>query len=316
MRKSSLVVSLCLLLMLAAACSFASVTVYPDLASWNANVSQVTTIDFSGFAPSSGVAFVGPVTISGVTFQPSPVQFANLYVDGAGYQCCHITAPGAPFTLFEQNKNDGPAMLITLPPNVTAISFRVANGCEPVDGFHCLTPNGGTIKVSLSDGTTLTVQDVPGGAGRFVGFTSPIPISSISISTTGNLNNNWAELASFRFGSALFSTRTSLDVCRRQVNPGQPVCFSSLTSDVTKGGLFPVDDGTITFIDELSRRTLGTANVNQHGVAYLCLPINQPVEVYARYADHDDYDGRPSVSNEVPVFTSATGVFPGCLIHK
>jgi hypothetical protein len=197
---------------------------------------------------------------------------------------------------------------------VTAISFRIANGCEP-QALGC-GPNGGTINMLLSDGTLLTISDTPGGHGEFIGFTSTVAITTITIGSHGNSNNqNYLELADFRFGTALYSTITSLDVCRRLVNPGQPVCFSTNTSYVTRQGTFSVDDGMVNFIDELTNTSIGTAPVNGHGVAYLCLPITHDVEVYAKYTDMVDYDGKPSTSNEVPVFVSATGVYPGCLLH-
>ena len=296
----------CLLLFVATV-GFASVTTYPTLAAWSANASQVTVIDFSGYTPSSGVVYLAsPLNISGVKFQATS-YFA---IVGAGYTCCHIIAPNAPFTLYEESGAAGADEKITLPPNVTAISFRTTNGCEP----NC-TQTGGTIQLKLSDGTILTVNDAPGGHGEFVGFTSTVAISSIILASGGNPGNNYIALADFRFGTAYYTTQTSLDVCRRLVNPGQPVCFSTQTNYVTRAGTFSVDDGMVNFIDELTNTSIGTAPVNGHGVAYLCLPITHDVEVYARYSDMVDYDGRPSTSNEVPVFVSPTGVYPGCLLH-
>ena len=83
---------------------------------------------------------------------------------------------------------------------MTAASFDVANTCEsPPDS--CLGPNGGSITVSLSNGFMQTFAG--SGVSNFFGFTTDMPVTSITVSTSGHPSGrNYTELTNFRSGAA------------------------------------------------------------------------------------------------------------------
>jgi hypothetical protein len=142
----------------------ADVTQYTDRASFSAACSKLSTITFSGLAPSGGWVFLGypgTLTVDGVTFQTPDscmfVQDRNYYGSGA--------------FLSAQQGVATPTISVTLPGGTTAI------GAD----FY----SGHSVRVTLATGQSYVIAPPPSFPSlRFFGFTSDTAIASISIVAT------------------------------------------------------------------------------------------------------------------------------------
>jgi hypothetical protein len=160
--------------------SQAVTTQFTDLATFNANTTGMTTIDFEGLAPSPGSIVYGAtgLTISGVNFQ-GPIPD-------------YLTALDDPtFFNFSPSANlYTPVGSITaiLPAGINAIGFDLLN-------------TGGSLPyiIALSNGETFSFGSSPLPSRKFAGFISSLDIASISV---GRGNSFFTALDNFKFGTA------------------------------------------------------------------------------------------------------------------
>jgi hypothetical protein len=183
-----------------------TVTQYNDRGSFTAASSGLTTLDFGATTPinTTGVDYstAAGLTMNGVNFVGQ---------DDAGHYRLGTTAPA--FYPLYQGFDGNPTVLqaggnapfntitttITLPAGTTAVgvdsyTLRLgdyySNTVEPVD--FVLFSNGVQI-----DAATIQTFEKPNLA--FVGFVSPVPITSIQVTGENNSINN---LSTFAFGSS------------------------------------------------------------------------------------------------------------------
>jgi hypothetical protein len=159
----------------------AATIAYADLASFQANTTGLTTIDFEGLAPAGGLApYSAGSNISGVTFAAS-----SLYVIDSAYDPI-LADWGSGAILFD---NSGGTITATLPSGVTAV------GSDIMSYFPYALP----FTITLSTGETFSLNSLDYPNRQFVGFTSDTAIASISFhATTGS---GYTELDNFRFGT-------------------------------------------------------------------------------------------------------------------
>ncbi len=172
------------LLFCAALPALAIDTEYTSLAAFQAATSGLTTITFDGMAPSGGFINVSSgLSLSGVTFNMNGSGFIIDY----GYY-------GASSYAGDDFLNSDYAGTDTITALLPAGTMAVGSNYGSLFGSAGET-------VTLSDGTTYNVPDTSisgGSAGlNFVGFTSSVPITSISFST-----NQYIVVDNFTFGSA------------------------------------------------------------------------------------------------------------------
>ena len=162
---------------------------FTDLASFQANTTGLTTIDFEGLAPRFGFTnySAAGLTTNGVKFTDSsnvlfaadstasPTAFYN-WGSGAGL------ASGA----------SGSILTATLPSGITAVGSDIRSFLNYASPF--------TIK--LSTGETFNLNSLNYPNRQFVGFTSNTAIASISFQATAG----YALLDNFRFGTANAAT--------------------------------------------------------------------------------------------------------------
>jgi hypothetical protein len=149
----------------------AAETTYTDQATFAANASGLTTINFDGIADPNGFAGVPPtgITVGGVTFGPGVKGPNNsLFVIGSnfysyGFPVYSAQSDGVP----ADGEND---VFFTLPTAETAVGFNFI--VDP-----------GTVTVTLSDGTQyeIDVTTMP-PTTTFFGITGTTAITSIDIS--------------------------------------------------------------------------------------------------------------------------------------
>jgi hypothetical protein len=177
LRSASALAALALFAHLPAA--NAQVTLYTDRASFNAAAPALTTIDFTGQAPTNDFTDYFPssmVTLAGVTFQSG----GDLFTIDQGFDANYNYGSGV--VLSAQGAGGPDLLTILLPANVTAfgLDFADFNGPSP----HTFTLSTGDVFVRNGGSPPLV-----GGSGfAFVGFTSVIPLTSVLISVNGFRN--------------------------------------------------------------------------------------------------------------------------------
>jgi hypothetical protein len=148
-------------------------TVYTSPAAYAAATTPGTTITFDGIAsPGSFVNEPNPVVISGATF--SSATGSAIFVIDPGFY-------GSSYPSGFLNLDYGPTginqLTISFASPVTGLSFN----------YGGLSGPSGIFTVVLSDGFTTTIstsQSIHGtGSLDFVGFTSTVPLTSVSITT-------------------------------------------------------------------------------------------------------------------------------------
>ena len=156
-------------------------TIYTSQSSWLAAVSgSITTDTFSGVplpaAPNNHLIYgTGPgatTTLDSVTYTAGPTTNSGDYLGilGTGYAGLIFPVP----VLAVGGEPSGPAdLLITLPNPVNAL------------GFFVNTDDSTSDKVTLSDGTTSTVEALYPTLG-FFGITSSTGLTSVEITNTSN----------------------------------------------------------------------------------------------------------------------------------
>lgn len=181
-----------------------SATFYSDETSWDANVSGVTTINFEGLVsptatpgepsgsgtldPSgNGYADVSPgITQGGVTFGLGPSSpNGALFIIGDDYY-----GAGVATVTSEGDSDDGyDDLLVTLPSAETAVAFDF--NVDP-----------GTVTITLSDGSTETLNPADTPTDFFVGVTDAAGITSVDISEPYSLASQSINMSDFSLATA------------------------------------------------------------------------------------------------------------------
>jgi cell wall-associated NlpC family hydrolase len=179
----------------------AAVSMFVSRAAWLGESINVTTISFSGIAPTGGysdftvrgqLSDPRALQISGVKFiditsfnSPNalwvidPLNNPSLYDWGSG---AVLQGPGT--THFANGSNLG----VYFPSGVTSVGLDLMT----------VAPFGGNVQIYLSGpGDVVHIQTNNYPTPTFVGFTSPVPIDHISLSAPGN-----PLIDNFAFGSA------------------------------------------------------------------------------------------------------------------
>jgi hypothetical protein len=165
---------------------------YPTRAAFDAATTGVTTIDFEGIAPPGGFSYFGrpgSLTLSGVMFT-TPGN-ADLYVISSTFYPGYNLGSGD----FLQSGNGTPSSLtatVQLPGVFTAAAFDLGT-------FDTINSQ---VTVQLSTGDQFTTS-APFPTPTFVGFTSTVPFTSLSITITGGDRRDALNVDNFAFGSAV-----------------------------------------------------------------------------------------------------------------
>jgi hypothetical protein len=173
----------------------ADLILYTDRAAFNAATTGIQTVTFGGIAPSptSFTFFPTPpgLTLSGVNFNITnalpgdglDVTGKDFYRAGSGvsYPADFLVQSVSPLG------RQGTQLTITLPP-----------GGGTALGFDYGSFNGTLFTFKLSDGETFTTTPVTFGNESFLGLTTTSPITSLTISATGQ---EVIVLGDFSFGA-------------------------------------------------------------------------------------------------------------------
>ena len=149
-----------------------TITQYDSRTSFDAATSGLTTFNFNGYAPADdSTQYPTGLTVQGVTFTASPDQ---LFVDDPG------DGNGDPFNGSQYLDTDNTQPLnIVLPAGTTAFGADFSNYSSPY----------GTTITALVNGMTFTFAEPDGNSSVFAGFTSLVPITSLSFSSA-NISNS------------------------------------------------------------------------------------------------------------------------------
>jgi PEP-CTERM motif-containing protein len=162
--------------------------IYTSESAFDAATSGLTVIGFDGLAPSGSFTSygAGPLTLDGVSFTGN----GSMFVIDPGFY-------GSSYSHQVLNSDYATSAVNTIMaaslPNVTAVAFD----------FGGLLGGPVTFNVTLSDGftTPITTSDsLSGGDLSFVGFTSSVPLTSISLDMPDAPNYN--AVAEFTTGTA------------------------------------------------------------------------------------------------------------------
>ena len=169
---------------LAAASARADLVIYTDRTTFEAHSQGLQTITFEGLAPlDSFTFFPSPpgLTQLGVNFQGSP---NNLFVIDPGFNPPNFNWNSGQFL---QENSSGGTLSVTLPPGTTAVGLDVSS----------FNPQSAILQLSTGDVLTVPEPGKPNFA--FIGFTSDVPVTGLSITITGNGNPT---VDNFSFGLA------------------------------------------------------------------------------------------------------------------
>ena len=167
---------------------------FTDRGAWTQACNGLANIDFEGIAPLGGYTLFGRegLTIAGITFVGHASSSYVLWVvDPAFYPAYYDWGSGA--VLLGSSPESGPANIcVDLNRGFTCVGTDVMSFNSPSAGY------GDTIAVALSTGETFSVTTCHYPNRAFIGFTSDVPITSMSFSPTGT--QSWPELDNFAFG--------------------------------------------------------------------------------------------------------------------
>ncbi len=167
---------------------------FTDLASFQANTTGLTTINFEGLAAGSQQFYSNPagLTTSGVKFNSSnnrlfvvkPESSPSIYDWGSG-------------AVLVSDNNVNNIITAFLPSGVTAVGSDIMS----------FGPYAAPFTINLSTGETFNQNSLNYPNRQFVGFTSDTAIASISFQAAATVT----ELDNFRFGTAaVVPTATSV----------------------------------------------------------------------------------------------------------
>jgi hypothetical protein len=155
---------------------------FTDLSSFQAGTHGLTTIDFSGLAPTGGNSlYASGLNISGVSFTGD----TTLYVADST-PALYDWGSGA--VLLGSNGLPNGTITATLPSGITAIGSDIMSFGVYASPFT----------ITLAGGGTFTVNSDTYANRQFTGFTSDVDIASISFQAT----DGYTLLDNFTFGSA------------------------------------------------------------------------------------------------------------------
>jgi len=211
----------------------AAVSMFVNRAAWLGESINVTTINFSGIAPTGGysdftvrgqLSDPRALQISGVKFidntsfnSPNalwvvdPLYNPSLYDWGSG---ASLQGPGT--TQFANGSN----LEVDFPSGVTSVGLDLMT----------VTPFAGNVQIYLSGpGDVVHIQTNNYPSSTFVGFTSPVPIDHISLSAPGN-----PLIDNFAFGSAGHAPLVNaFTASPSTINAGQSSTLSWTTANAT-----------------------------------------------------------------------------------
>ena len=158
---------------------------FNNLASFQAQTTGLTTIDFEGLTPAQRfITYPTGLTTQGVNFTGSSSLFV---IEPALSQPFYNWGSGA--TLSAQSAQPSPQSIsVNLPSGVTAVGSDIMSFKNYASSF--------TIVLSTDETFNLNSLNYPNR--QFVGFTSDTPITSISFLANGGVT----QLDNFRFGTA------------------------------------------------------------------------------------------------------------------
>jgi hypothetical protein len=165
----------------------AVVVQYTNLASFQANTTGLTTIDFEGLAPSGSYenySITGLIN-NGVKFTGVSRYYGYLYVEDSLAAPVYYDWGGSGSVLLGDYNG---TITATLPSGITAIGSDIMSVIFYASPFN----------ITLSTGEKFHINSLNYPDRQFVGFTSDTEIAAISFQTTAG----WAELDNFRFGTA------------------------------------------------------------------------------------------------------------------
>jgi hypothetical protein len=185
------------------AASAAVITQYGSRSAWDAAVGVNTVIDFEGLAP-PGAYFGIPVppglTVSGVSFGTAAPTTGNDFI---------LAGP----------VNYGPSSVLALYDAPGLGSTRTLNMLFPSAGYegiafdfaHTVTPMNVTVMLSTGDSFLAVAPSAPSPGFGFVGFTSSVAITEVSIiESRGGTNVLLLDNVSFGLPQAVIAEPATL----------------------------------------------------------------------------------------------------------
>jgi hypothetical protein len=248
----------------------AATTDYTSAAAFGAATSNVSTVGFNGILP-SGVNYgpFSPLNEYGIIFS-TPTPNTSVDVVASGYYS-PISYP-ADFIVNSANPSADNTLVITLSTPTHAIGLNYG-------GLF----GSGSNTITLSNGHVYTQASTPAaGKTQFVGFVSVDPITSLTLTTSGN---SWVAL-NLLIGSPLPPTTT----LSSSLNPsiaGQAVMFTAAVKPAS-GTVVPT--GSVVFLD--GGTEIGTANLDNTGKTTLQTPGLSvgTHSITAQYVGDDNYN--------------------------
>jgi hypothetical protein len=161
---------------------------FNNLASFQAQTTGLTTINFEGLAPAQRfIAYPTGLTTQGVNFTGSS---GLLVVEPALSQPFYNWGSGATLSAQPSPRS----ISVNLPSGVTAVGSDIMS----FNSFNNFNSYAFPFTIGLSTGETFNLNSLNYPNRQFVGFTSDTPITSISFLANGGVT----QLDNFRFGTA------------------------------------------------------------------------------------------------------------------
>ena len=155
---------------------------FNNLASFQAQTTGLTTIDFEGLTPAQRfISYPTGLTTQGVNFTGSSGLFV---IEPALSQPFYNWGSGATLSAQPSPRS----ISVNLPSGVTAVGSEIMSFNDYASPFT----------IGLSTGETFNLNSLNYPNRQFVGFTSDTPITSISFLANGGVT----QLDNFRFGTA------------------------------------------------------------------------------------------------------------------
>jgi hypothetical protein len=249
--------------------SKAATTDFTSAATFAAATSNITTVGFNGILPSGqNYEVFSPLSLYGITFS-TPNTSVN--VNASGFYA-PIIYP-SDYIVNSVNPGTDNTLVVALPNPTHAIGLNYG-------GLF----GSGANTITLSNGHVFSQPTTPpAGTTQFVGFVSVDPITSLTLTTSGN---SWVVL-NLLIGTPLPPTTT----VSSSLNPsiaGQPVIFTATVAPAS-GTVIPT--GSVIFLDGGSQ--IGTANLDGAGKTTFQtagLSVGQHL-IIAQYVGDDNYSG-------------------------
>jgi hypothetical protein len=173
--------------------------VYTTLADWQAAVTQLGVDTFEGVVgPGAAKEYdtstghpTGYTDGLGIDFVGSFNSTNFLEIVDAAFGTYYSFGSGASLASAQGQYNEPPAIIVTLPGNITAIALNVMT-----------RGNSDSVTLTFSDGTSETVSTTGWPNQTFAGFTFSAPVTTLTISIPATPNYTTLLLDNFRIGTA------------------------------------------------------------------------------------------------------------------